>query len=233
MKKLIFGLIATVFFGLGANAQDVANKNNPYDYVGIQHNEVVREFLKKYGLQNLSLEKTIELTTNICKSKGIEGSPLTVEQFNFGTTDIKNNFKGTVKNSSLSVEGKIQLQNLFDFMLINGFKGEITFKECTDYMMTFENAILNNKSLSKSDVILLLKSASVGIHSINLWNAYYGDNNSSNTQNASSKGGPRWVKWLVVAAADVAGGVAGGGAFSVVTAVSASTATHELVDKVK
>jgi hypothetical protein len=144
--------------------------------------------------------------------------------------DVKNNFKETVNNSSLSTSGKKELQTLFDFMLNNGFKGGISLSESVEYILNFENGIINNKELLESDVIFLLKSASVARHSIVLWEDYYAKNTTTVTAKAE---GPRWIRWLVVGAADVAGGMAGGGAFSVGTASIASTAAIEVVDRAK
>lgn len=44
---------------------------------------------------------------------------------------------------------------------------------------------------------------------------------------------PRWIRWLIVGAADIAGGVAGGGAFSVAPGAAASTTTITVIDKAK
>jgi hypothetical protein len=232
MKNLIFSLIATVFIAMGAKAQDVINKSNPQDNAGAQHNAVVREYLGKYASENFSVEKTIELTNAICKSKGIEGPFLTLEQYNVGVSDIKNNFKNIVNKSSLSAVGKTELQKLFDFMLNNGFSGQISFTECIDYMLKLENEILKNASLTANDKDFLLKSTSVARHSICLWNDYYKANTSSKSNN-SLNSPPRWVRWLIVGAADVAGGVAGGGAFSVASGAAASVLAVEVIDKAK
>jgi hypothetical protein len=232
MKKILFGLIATMFFGLSANAQDVINKNNPYDFAGVQHNQVVREFLKKHGSKNLSNEKTLELTNSICKSLGIKGETLTIEQFNFGMKDLKNNFKETVSKSSLSLNGKVELQKIFDFMLNNGFKGNVSFAESIDFFLKFESNVLINKNLTKSDMEFLLKSASVGRHSICLWKDYFRENISTKTENIFTIP-QKWIRYLIVASADVAGGIVGGGAFSVASGAGASTLAVEVIDKAK
>ena len=93
MKKLVFGIIATVLFAFNGNAQDVLNKNNPYDYVGVQHNQVVRAYLEKYGSKKMSTEETLRITNSLCQEEGICGNNLTLEEFNSGMEDFKNNFK--------------------------------------------------------------------------------------------------------------------------------------------
>lgn len=221
MKNLVFGLIATVFMINLSWCQEYANQKNPFDNVGKQHNEIVNEFLSKYGSQKLSVEKTLELISGICKTKKIEGKGLTKAEFDNGIIDIKINFRETVSNSSLSKEGKGFLQKLFDYMLNNGFNGTVDYKECHAYILNFENDILENKTMSNSDKEFLLKSTSVGRHSINLWHKRFSDENNEN--NAGRRRG--WFSWLIVGAADICGGVAGGGAFSVPGAIGASTAT--------
>lgn len=232
MKKMLFGLIATVMLSFTGNAQDIVNKKNPYDKAGAQHNEVVREFIKKYSSEQLSFEKTIEVTNNICKSKGITDGQLTVKMFNNGIIDIKNNFKETVNKSSLSSEGKLELQKLFDFMLNNGFNGGVSFDESISFILNFEENVLKNNKLIKSDIEFLLKSASVGRYSVCLWKDYYGDIKSKETEN-NSIFKTNWVKWLIIGAADIAGGVAGGGAFSVASGATASTLTIGVIEKAK
>ncbi|RZL38820.1 MAG: hypothetical protein EOP00_28260, partial [Pedobacter sp.] len=150
MKKLLFSLLAIVTFGVGANAQ-YENSKNPQDHTGILHNEIVDEYLKKYGKTNNSIEKTIELTNEIARSKGVAGPGLTVKQFNEGMSDIKNNFSGVVNKSSLSSKGKVELQRLFDYMLNNGFKGTLTFPQWKEFIFSFEDQIINSTVLTSDD----------------------------------------------------------------------------------
>ena len=222
MKKLLFSLMA---IALTINSFGQANSKNPYDSAGKIHNDVVTEFLTKYGSQNLSTSKTIELTNAICDSRGMEGPRLTEMQFNAGMKDIKNNFKETVSKSSLSSNGKIELQRLFDYMVNGGFKGGITIQESTAFILNFEDQILANKSLTQSDKKFILESSSVARYSTSMWN------NIESKSSESQK--PRWIRWLIVAAADVAGGVAGGGAFSVPLGAAASTTTITVIDQAK
>jgi hypothetical protein len=230
MKKLFFGLVAMVF--LSATAQSVTNKNNPYDSAGILHNQILTEFLSKHGAdKKMTSEKALEITNSICKSKKLEGKYLSFSEFNDGARDIKNNFRGVVSKSPLSESGKAELQKLFDYMLNNGFSGKANYKESVTFILELENIILKNKNLSKSDSEFLLKSTSVGRHSIGFWNDYYNRETTSNKN--STEEGPRWIRWLLVGAADICGGVAGGGAFSVVGAVGASGAANTFIKEAK
>lgn len=165
---------------------DYSNPENPYDAAGIQHNEIVIEFLKRYGNEKLSFQKTIELTNKICDEHELKGDRLTLEQFNYGMSDIKNNFRGVVEKSNLSYNGKKELQTLLNFMVVNGFEGSVNLEEVVSYIKEFESGILNNKELKEYDKVSLLQLSSVGRHSVGMWY------NSYNTT-ANEKRTPGWL----------------------------------------
>lgn len=236
----VVSLVLAMFIGVNVNAQvpdidwtdngnstvqQYSNSNNPYDYAGKQHNQIVSEFLTKYGNEKLSIEETIKLTNKICDEHDLQGERLTLKQFNYGMSDIKNNFRGTVEKSNLSSNGKKELQTLLDYMVVNGFKGSVNKEEVIGYIKDFENGILKNRELKENDKVTLLQLSSVGRYSVGMWH------NSYNTT-MSEKRTPGWLRWLIVGAADVAGGVAGGGAFSVATGAAASTTANTLVSEV-
>ncbi|WP_213524253.1 hypothetical protein [Nonlabens sp.] len=208
---------------------DYDNPDNPYDDTGIKHNEIVMEFLKRYGNERLAIQKTLDLTNELCDEHELKGERLTLKQFNYGVSDIKNSFSGTVEKSNLSYTGKIELQRLLDFIVSNGFKGGIDLEEVVIYIKDFESSIMKNRELTESDKTSLLQLSSVGRHSVGMWYKIY---NSPTAQKIAEKRTPGWLRWLVVGAADVAGGVAGGGAFSVATGVAASTTTNTFISTV-
>lgn len=205
------------------------NPDNPYDASGIKHNEIVMEFLKRYGNEKLSIQKTLDLTNELCDEHELKGERLTLKQFNYGVIDIKNSFSGTVEKSNLSYTGKIELQRLLDFIVSNGFKGGVGLEEVVIYIKDFESSIMQNRELTESDKASLLQLSSVGRHSVGMWYKIY---NSPTAEKVGQKRTPGWLRWLIVGAADVAGGAAGGGAFSVATGVAASTTTNTFISTV-
>lgn len=225
----VSGQINGLTTGENSTSIDYNNPENPYDAAGIKHNEIVLEFLKRYGNEKLSIQKTLDLTNEICDEYELKGERLTLKQFNYGVSDIKNNFKGTVEKSDLSYTGKKELQRLLDFIVSNGFKGGVGLGDVVSYIKNFENSVLKNRELTESDKASLLQLSSIGRHSVGMWYEIY---NPSTAEKINQKKTPGWLRWLVVGAADVAGGVAGGGAFSVATGVAASTSANTLISTV-
>jgi hypothetical protein len=210
-----------------STVQKYSNSENPFDTAGKKHNILVSEFLKINNSKKLSVEETISLANDFCDAKELDGGRLTMVQFNYGIKDIKNNFRGVVERLDISKMGKFKLQELFNFMVQNGTKGNISIEEVTSYIVSFENSVLKNNSLNKKDKEVILSSTSVARFSTGFWYNY----NSADTT-GQAKRTPGWLRWLIVGAADVAGGVAGGGAFSVATGTAASLGANQLVSTV-
>lgn len=237
MKKIkqIITVVALAIFMLGSfsgNAQ--ANPNNPYDSAGLQHNKVIKQFLEKYDSKNLSNQETLNILNNLCDENEIKGEKADMNFINFGIKDFKNNFRNVVNKSSLSKNGKLRFQGLLDYMITEGFKGEISYYQFFNYIIKFEDTIKNDKSITKKDMEFILKATSVARYSTFLWGNYYYDNmslKSLNSKMTANDGMTTWWQWLIIGASDVAGGVAGGGAFSVSGAVGASGLANTLIKK--
>jgi hypothetical protein len=108
-------------------------------------------------------------------------------------------------------------------MLVLGVNENTTLQIVTTEILKIENEIIANSKLTSSDKEALLMSTSVCRYSVTLWNARYA---SDGTESHAKRG---FWGWLAVGAADAVGGFAGGGAFSVGTAVTASTFADKLL----
>ena len=204
MKKLVFGLIATVIFGLTGNAQAPSNDDNPYDYIGVIHNEVITEFFKQNDTPNMSIEdiltkiRPIILKNELYKSKfGSEYSSISPEQVKNYMPDVSNNFNTVVNDTKFSEEAKSMLNEL-----LNSLSGANDFDKVYESVVSFENRVIESK-LSNSEKEIVLCSSSVARYSSYLWLV----ENPKPTYSNSLSSRTRW--WSIVA--DVAGGILGSG----------------------
>lgn len=231
--QVAFALILLVSFNSVAqitiDPNDPGNATNPFDDAGKMHNEAVKLFLEKYSDEKLSVEEILDRSYEICVSLGMKGEKLSAVDFYSGMNDAKNNFRSIINSTDLSNSGKLKFQELIDYMMNNGLAGSLKISEFNKYILTFENNVLSNRLYSKSDRESLLKYSSIARHSSNFWYTY---ENSSSYENNADGNPPRWIRWVIVGASDIAGAAAGGG-FNVISGVGASSAVNEVIDEVK
>ncbi len=229
MKKLInqiVTVIVLVVFMLGSfSVKAQSNPKNPYDYAGKQHNKVISKSLKKYSITKFS-DKQLAFVNNLIDSYNIKGKRLTINEINFIMDDYKNDFKNVINKSDLSSTGKKIIQDLISNVIKMSYDEKITYTIFYNSVVSLENKILSNKKLSPNDMKSLLELTSIARYSGFLWNDFY------NIKNTSSKKSfqeniyiKKWWKWLIIVAADVAGGVYG----NVAGAASASTAANTIL----
>ena len=215
MKKILFGLIATVMFANVCKAQE--NAKNQYDYIGKIHNEVILEYLKQNTQPNLSIEeilnkvKPVILNNQSYKSKfGLAYSGLTETQIKQYMPDVANNFKNLIDNQNLSSDCKLLLNELMD-----NISSSQNYNAIYNYVIVFENTVINS-NLSNSEKQIILCSSSVARYSSFLW--FVIDPKTNNSHSAA-----RFHWWSVLA--DVAGGVLGSGGGPAGTAAGATGAS--------
>ncbi|WP_298397323.1 hypothetical protein [Flavobacterium sp.] len=222
MKKLFFGLIATVMFGFVGNAQ--SNSKNEYDYLGVIHNEVLSEFFKQFKTPNMSIEeiltkiKPVVLENQKYKSKfGSKYYAITTNQVKQYMPDIANNFNTLVDDQKLSFEAKEFLKEL-----LNSFEGATDFDKIYKNVISLEDRIIASK-ISNSEKEFVLGATSIARYSSYLWLV----ENPNPTFTNSLSGRFRW--WSIVA--DIAGGVLGipGGAAGIAAGAVATSAVSEAI----
>lgn len=79
------------------------------------------------------------------------------------------------------------------------------YNEVYDFIINLEDKIIEDKKINDKDLKILLGGTSIGRYSCFFWNEI----EFNNTINKNSDKRPFW-NWLVIGAADVIGGIAGG-----------------------
>lgn len=227
MKKLAFGLIATVLFIGTAFSQSPANSRNDLDYVGVIHNEVLTEFVHQNNPENMSINEILEKmkslvlkNKNYTKRFGSEYNGLTYEQVTENMPDIANNFNNMVNNTRYSAEAKEYLNEL-----LNSLSGATDFNRVYESTVALENRVLASR-LSNSEKQVVLSAGSIARYSSYLWLVENPRPTFSNSLSARF----RW--WSIVA--DVAGGILGSGggiAGAAAGAVGASAVSEAISNK--
>ena len=155
MKKLLFGLIATVMFGFGANAQ------SDFDAVGLQHNKVLEVLLTKCG-KNVNKTNVFDIS----KSLIIQNFP---EYKN--TQFIKFDSYSTPENLLEQISKKGLISTTLYNLVVTDLK---TLKQLDSYSKVasfVENAKSSSalKNLSKEDSLSYMNYLSVLKHSSYFW----------------------------------------------------------------
>lgn len=190
-----------------------ANPINQYDMAGKLHNQYLKEIMGM-NIKNYSETSYFDIA---------------IEEFNISATvsreireaitneNYRNDFVYTIEKNVTSRRVQNILINLFNTTRTKNDNGLYTgYTDFVNDINNFENQIIADNTLEDSSKELLLSVTSVYRHSAAYWSNYL--------QNQGIEANPKlsWWKWLVFGAADAVGGLLGGGAFSVGSAVSAS-----------
>lgn len=175
MKKLVFGLIATVFmfnFSLGQI------KSSDFGKI---HNELVTAYLNKNKDLNLNNVKMIDVVNEFIKNFESKYPNTITENDKKEIMEIFKNYSYaldfsyseflTKNKESLLKNGRIS-KNIYDFLVITNTEN-INFDAIKNEISKFQN--MNN--LLKSDVFAFEVANSIAISSNELWNT-----NNSHTQ---------------------------------------------------
>lgn len=234
MKKIIFGLIATVFSFISYSQ---SNSKNEFDYVGRLHNELVDTYLKNNYSYKTNDELCKQINDIASKNKnfismvGSNNYQFDAKIIDNGIIDFKNYFKNTINSQPLSEIGKQNSQKLVNYLFEKSFsKNNVTYKELFDYIVNYEDDILKNTNLSKLDKQILLSSSSVARYSLFFWDNHFNKNSSSQT---TSSEGRSWWQWVVIGVCDVGGAIAGAAVnpgVAVTAGSAASTAAYTMTN---
>lgn len=209
VKKLIFGLIATVFFGLLGNAQRFSSKD--LEIIGIEHNrllDLAYGAIKSNQLTDKNkkdlipvLQKSISESRDYSKAD-LEQSFKFLNQIGTETINLDKNFYSFSNSSNID---KVALP-YYDKLYAIVMKENLASKEITAKIETLETEIYNDKNIDNKQLIIFYSGSNVAKYSYLYW-----EQNTSKWQQlnpsyivAAKKGSPRRV-----AGADVIGGIAG------------------------
>lgn len=189
-------------FNIG-NAQ--SNPNNPYDYVGSIHNEILTEFYKtrKENKSN-TIQENIDKISLLTTSNKNFNKHFTNKNFNWATSklftdtakDAPSRLSNVINNLKISKQAKNLSIQLLDIVLDNDYKDLNKFY---NLIIEFENSIINSK-LNNDEKEHLLCSSSIARYS-----AFLAFGNSQNNDGVQSKS--KGSGWRI--AADVGGGILG------------------------
>lgn len=169
---------------------DAANKNNPYDYVGLRHNEILHA---TRGVWTDPAAKTDDVRTAVTNYVQQNYDPTAVPP---PAADIDNNIPMLMSeranlganlfaNSNLSAQGKAYALKLSD-ALYNA-PANSTYFDIRDAAIAVEDLISNDQQLSHSDKEMLLKMGSIGRYSMLYWlNEVNGANRGPSLEHAAA-----------------------------------------------
>jgi len=162
---------------------DAANGDNPYDYVGLAHNESLHATRSVWTNSRSTLSDVSTAVTAYVQQtydpNAVPASNASIQRsFDAIQADMPNLGRNIIANSSLSGAGK-DFANQMIQALYNARSGS-TYFDIKNAVMGIENQILNSPSLPASDREALLKMASVGRYSLLYWiNEVNGSNTGS------------------------------------------------------
>jgi hypothetical protein len=201
MKKLLFGLIATVMFGFAGNAQE--SSKNPYDYAGKIHNDVLDVFFKKYYKPKMSFDEISQITKKLFLNNDdfikyfgendYSKINFTKDYMNETIKDLPNQFKNIISKYSQDENLNLYL-NEYIRGVLKFMNDDYPEKMVYNYVIEFEDIILKS-SLNEEQKKQILISTSITRFSNYYWN---------NSGVTSFKRG-----WLADAIGGIIGGVVG------------------------
>lgn len=212
--------------------------DNPYNYYGTIHNEVIQQFVTEYpkGIRDLKdLSRTIDAMVlnndNYREMFGTKNAPINSELLQEGMRDFDNNFHNMIEKLDVSNLTKDKLKELCDFMIAEAnAEVEPDYNRFDSQLANFERRIMESRDFDQEETRILLSSTSVARNSSCFWQNYY--NSRHVARDGEAKGGRKWWQWAIVGVADVAGTFLGGGA-NVGTGIAASGVAHTYTDPEK
>lgn len=207
MKRLFFGLIATVMFSVAGNAQRF--QANEFSKVGLEHNRMLDiAYNKILNEKILNENKEIVLKTLVEELKNNEKSE---KQLTIGIDLLNKSFqslpkKGLVtelpnlKNFNLNEKVSKYLEKLFTIIELDNSK------DFNMNLISLEKEISSDLSLKNEELYILFSATNIARYS----NTYWVENSNKwlmlNPKNVSSNTAQRGRK---IVRADVLGGVGG------------------------
>lgn len=211
---------------LSANitAQNPANNDNPYDYAGRLHNDILSDILAEYKKSDININNVCDIVESKTKTNreliDLGATNVDCDLLSQGIEDYTNQFSNLIETSKLSSSGKLKARIIINFMFDSAFSDkEISYQKLYNFYVSLENDIMNNNNLNDFDKKSLLEGCSIARYSTHYWK-----NNNESAKSSDPKRG--FWGWLAIGAADVGGGLLAG----ISTGISASSLAHTLTD---
>ncbi|WP_074406378.1 MULTISPECIES: hypothetical protein [Aquimarina] len=204
----------------------IADSKNPYNYVGEIHNEILNEFVLNYSGKRLSVDEIVSIVEGLANenprflSIKDEEAPVDPSDILRGIDDFGNNFHNIINDLRLSSRAKNDLKVLIDYLFDNAYsEREPNFDTVQGDLIRFENNALQNKDYTREERKTILSAISTARYSTCYWYNYYSSIRVADNSLAKKR---KWWQWLIVAAADVGGTMAG----TIATGVTASSTAY-------
>lgn len=220
-------ILLIVIGSIQVQAQNPANPENPYDYIGKIHNEILHEFRTKHKKPNMSIEETYAVFNDLVSQN------LTARKYNIiidnskadksiqllknGETHFKNNFKDLTGTLDVSTLAKEEISKVFTFIFKTALDKNMNFQDFHHYSINEEKRILSSR-LSDYEKNMLLGSYSTARYSYEFW-----------TRSENNRKGRGFWGTLAVIGGDVAGFIFS--EFDLSAAGQASDIIGDAVDK--
>lgn len=201
----------------GVYETKATNPKNPYDNIGILHNEMLGKILQKQEIKTKSGISTIPFNIATQELNLSEECIKEIEEV-ISFENYNDDFKDFINKQKLEENAKEILITLFKQIREKNENG--LFNDFSDFkndIEVIENNIILNESLTDYSKVQLLSLTATFRHSAQFWDLYLQENE------IQTRAKMKWWKWLIFGAADAIGGFAGGGAFSVGGATGASS----------
>lgn len=200
------------------------NPNNQFDGVGILHNELLADIMKKANKKTRSGENMpfLELAQ---EELGLDYELVADIEEMITVENYKNDFRESILKHVTDNETQKVLINLFEKIRTENENGSYSsYENFKNEIELIENEVLSNLKLSYSPKEIILSTTSTLRHSAAFWNQYLAENSTIETR-AKLK----WWQWVIFAVADAAGGLVGGGGFSAAAVTGASTLAYTVM----
>jgi hypothetical protein len=210
-------MILILLLSINITAQNPANKNNPYDYYGKIHNEVLIEFRTSHKKSNMTDQEKYQVISELIgqNSTAQRNNVTSDGDANIGEFSkilenyafhLDNDFKDFSESLDLSDNAQAEAQGLMVYILKTSVENKIDFNEFYSHCIEREGQILNSR-ISDSDKEAILGAYSIARYSYVLWT-----NNSfghSQTEYQQKRDGRGFWGTLAIIGGDVAGFIAG------------------------
>lgn len=245
IKKIAFSFLTLVFLATSCNQNEQlipvesnpvstvktispTNTDNPFDEVGVIHNQGVAYFMKNYAGKKMTVSEIVSVTDKylLSNTSFTKNMRIGAENATFSTNSDKisdvladkdNNFKNVVSKAECSDYAKTKLSTLFSITLSEKENESADYNLLHSKIIAFEKDILEDKKLSEEDRKLVLMSTSISRHSLYFWY-------TSIPKSANGRIARKWWEWVLVGVADAAGGVAGAAVGSGVASAAGAVA---------
>lgn len=190
------------------------NMNNPYNYVGQIHNEILGEYWANFGADtSRNIEVILGRINSICESNDnfleridTNYQQISTEKILAGVEDFDNHFSNLIDNLNVTLTAKSKLQQLVDYFFTKSEQTTFpTLNEVDDYLSSFEDEIIETE-YNTTDKKMLLCAATVARYSSCFWYHHF---DVENQQDVVVAGKRKWWQWLIVVGSDLIGGAVG------------------------